>query len=290
MLTIKAPAKVNWFLEVKGKRPDGFHELETVMQAVSLFDEITVEDRPDGVLSLECNIDLGDPTTNLVYRAAGIMRQAHAPGRGAHIALKKQIPHGAGLGGGSSDAANALIALNRLWQLNLHKNVLEELVSKVGSDCAFFISGGTAICTGRGEIVQSLPDMVGLHLVILYPNDVCPTGQVYSLLARDLTYSPRNCYLFHHLPENLDPKQLASGVFNRLQDYAIQVSRKLADAWKATAQEPGVLVRFVSGSGSSVAFLMQSESAAKQLEDSLTARSLGRTFAVQTLPGGAVWG
>ncbi|MCA8914318.1 MAG: 4-(cytidine 5'-diphospho)-2-C-methyl-D-erythritol kinase [Planctomycetes bacterium] len=288
MFTIKAPAKVNWFLEVKGKRPDGYHELETVMQAVSLFDEISVEDRADGELILTCNIDLGAPEKNLVYRAAELMRQHHAPGRGAQIALNKQIPHGAGLGGGSSDAANALIALNRLWDLHLHKNVLQDIVARVGSDCAFFVEGGTAVCTGRGEIVEQLPDIGVFHLVLLYPNDVCPTPQVYGELSRDLTYSPRNCYLF--LPAKMDAPQLASGVFNRLQESALKVSAKLRAAWESTAHEPGVLVRFVSGSGSSVAFLLNDEAAAQQLEDSLTARSLGRAYAVKTLPGGAVWG
>ncbi|MCA8946512.1 MAG: 4-(cytidine 5'-diphospho)-2-C-methyl-D-erythritol kinase, partial [Planctomycetes bacterium] len=110
MLTIKAPAKINWFLEILGKRPDGYHEIETVMQAIDLYDEITVSERSDTNLVLECDINLGDPKQNLVYRAAEILQQAHAPGRGAQIALKKRIPHGAGLGGGSSDAANALNA------------------------------------------------------------------------------------------------------------------------------------------------------------------------------------
>ena len=289
-ITIKAPAKVNWFLEIKGKRPDGYHEIETVMQCVSLFDEITVQDRPDGELHLDCNIDLGDPKTNLVYRAADLLRQTHAPQRGAHIALKKRIPHGAGLGGGSSDAANALVALNRLWSLNLHKNVLRDLVSRVGSDCAFFVDGGTAMCTGRGEVVEQLPDVAPQDLVILYPEEVCPTGPVYADLAERLTYTPRNCYLFHDLTVPVEPEQLAKGVFNRLQDSSLRVSGRLREVWAATAHEQDVLVRFVSGSGSSVVFLVADRKAAESLEGSLKERSLGRAFAVQTLPGGAVWG
>src|ERR671924_216147 len=158
MLTIKAPAKVNWFLEVLHRRPDGYHEIETVMQAVDLFDEITVDDQP-GRLELICDIDLGPIQKNLVFRAASLLQRTHAPGRGALIQLKKHIPHGAGLGGGSSDAANTLVALNRLWNLDLHKSALAKLAGEIGSDCAFFIEGGTAFCTGRGENVQPMPDI-----------------------------------------------------------------------------------------------------------------------------------
>ena len=287
-ITIKAPAKINWFLEIRGKRPDGYHEIETVMQTVSLFDEITVSEADQ--LTLECNIDLGDPTQNLVYRAAEIMRRQHASGRGAHIALSKQIPHGAGLGGGSSDAANALNALNRLWDLNLHKNDLRDIVSQVGSDCAFFVEGGTAVCTGRGEQVQQIQDIVDADLVILYPEEVCPTGKVYTELSRDLTYAPRNCYLFHDLPEQPGSTELAPLIFNRLQESALRVSGKLNQAWSETAHEPDVLVRFVSGSGSSIVFLVSGTADAQRLIQSLTARALGRAFAVKSLPRGEVWG
>lgn len=289
MLTIKAPAKINWFLEILGKRPDGYHEIATVMQAIDLFDEISVEDDPAAQLSLSCNIDLGDPRQNLVYRAAELLRDQYAPGRGARIILKKLVPHGAGLGGGSSDAANALIALNRLWGLNLGNQVLRTVVSKVGSDCAFFIDGGTAICTGRGEIIESIQDIVGVNLVILYPEDVCPTSKVYQELAGHLTYQPRDCYLFHDFRYTGNISELAGLVFNRLQDAALRVSSRLHSVWGETAHEPEVLVRFVSGSGSSIAFLMPDRSSAETLAQSLKRRQLGRAFAVKTWPRGAVW-
>jgi 4-diphosphocytidyl-2-C-methyl-D-erythritol kinase len=289
MITIKAPAKVNWFLEVLHKRPDGYHEIETVMQAIDLFDEISVEDQP-GRLELTCNIDLGDPRDNLVFRAAELLRKAHAPQRGALITLTKHIPHGAGLGGGSSDAANALIALDRLWNLNLPTSVLREIVSRVGSDCAFFVGGGTALCTGRGEKVEQLPDITGVDLVILYPNEVCPTGPVYADLSQHLTYKRQNCYLFHDLPPEIDRVSLAALIMNRLQDSALRVSFGMRRVWNETAHEPKVLARFVSGSGSSIAFLMPERSSAVRLKDSLNARALGRAFAVKTLPRGAVWG
>lgn len=288
MLTIKAPAKINWFLEIKGKRPDGYHEIETVMQSVGLFDEISVEDAEE--LTLACNIDLGDPKQNLVYRAAEILQQTHAPDRGANIHLRKRIPHGAGLGGGSSDAANALVALSRLWNLNMENDRLRELVSQVGSDCAFFVEGGTSVCTGRGEVVEPLRDIVGIDLVILYPNDVCPTSAVYRELHKVLTYEPSNCYLFHQLPDEPRAEELGPLIMNRLQEPALCVSGRLNEVWSQTAQEDGKLVQFVSGSGSSIVFLLRDQRSADSLAKSLRARQLGQVFVVKTLPRGAVWG
>jgi 4-diphosphocytidyl-2-C-methyl-D-erythritol kinase len=287
-LTIKAPAKINWFLEIKGKRPDGYHEILTIMQAVSLYDEINIDHADD--LQLTCDVDLGPPETNLVYRAAALMRQQHAPGRGAHIHLTKRIPHGAGLGGGSSDAANALVALDRLWGLNLGADELRRLVSQVGSDCAFFVDGGTAQCTGRGEIVEQLPDIVDLHMVLLYPDDVCPTPLVYADLSQHLTYEPLDCYFFHQSSEMAGFSQVAGLVMNRLQESALRVSKKLREVWEVTAHEEDVAVRFVSGSGSTIVFLMPNCAAASSLKQKLSDRALGRAFAVQTVPRGAVWG
>lgn len=289
MLTIKAPAKVNWFLEVLEKRPDGYHEIETVMQAIDLFDEITVEDRP-GRLELICDIDLGPTDKNLVFRAAKALQETYAPDRGALMQLKKSIPHGAGLGGGSSDAANVLIALNRLWDLGLHNSELCKVAATIGSDCAFFIEGGTAFCTGRGEKIQQMPDFSDLDLVVLYPNEVCPTGPVYEDLSKHLTYERRKCYLVHHLPTDASRNWLATRVLNRLQDSALRVSTGMRRVWEETTHEAEVLVRFVSGSGSSIAFLMPDRRSALGLQDSLSARALGRAFAVKTLPRGAVWG
>jgi 4-diphosphocytidyl-2-C-methyl-D-erythritol kinase len=290
MLKILAPAKVNWFLEIKGKRPDGFHEIETVMQAIDLFDEITVADRDDTEVTLTCDIDLGAVEDNLVYRAARLLQQRHAPGRGVDITLTKRIPHGAGLGGGSSDAANTLKALDKLWNLRIDNSILRNLAAELGSDCAFFIEGGTAICTGRGEVVTPIQDIAGLDLVILYPEEVVGTASVYQDLSRHLTYEPQNCYLFHDLPDDVDAVRMASLVANRLEESAIRVSKRLQQVWEQTAQEVGVLVRFVSGSGSSIVFLMPERSLAEQLVESLQDRKLGRAFATKTLPRGAVWG
>lgn len=288
MLKILAPAKVNWFLEVLHKRPDGYHAIDTVMQTISLCDEITVEDADS--LGLHCSIDLGPTEKNLAWRAAALLRDEHAPGRGARITLKKNIPHGAGLGGGSSDAASTMLALDRLWGTNLGTGRLQELVSRVGSDCAFFIGGGTARCTGRGEIVEPLHDVAGVDVVILYPEEVCPTGPVYQDASSHLTDEKAKCYLFHVLPSAFNRTKLASAIFNRLQDSALRVSPGLRRAWDRTESGRGVLARFVSGSGSSIAFLMEDRESAVTFAASLQSQGLGQAFSTVTLPRGAVWG
>lgn len=290
MLTIHAPCKVNWYLEIPGRRPDGFHEIATVMQSIDLRDTLVLRDLPRPEISLACNIDLGPPETNLVHRAARLLQSAHAPARGAHIELTKRVPHGAGLGGGSSDAGAVLVALDRLWGLNLGPDRLRQLAAEIGSDCAFFIEGGTALCTGRGEQVQQLADQPGLNVVILYPDDVCPTKDVYADLARHLTYGKPESYLFHVFNGRLTADKLASVVTNRLQESALRVSRRLAEVWVQTAHEVGVIVRFVSGSGSSIAFLMEDQDRARTLARSLAQRRLGQAFATLTLPRGPVWG
>lgn len=287
MLTLYAPAKINWFLEVMGKRPDGYHELVTVMQAISLFDRLDFEDAPTPGITLSCNIDLGPPEKNLVVRAAEVLRKAHAPDRGANIHLAKHIPHGAGLGGGSSDAACAVVGLNRLWKLNLPESRLEELVAQVGSDCAFFVRGGIALCTGRGEVIAHKPPIPKIDLVILYPEVVLPTPDVYRELSRHLTFTPKACYFFHGDISKLNANSVSSLVFNRLEEAALRVSPALLEIWHATEQSPGVTCRFVSGSGSAIAFVATDRSAAHALARLFEQRGLGRAFAVTTVTVGA---
>ncbi|MHC4841929.1 MAG: 4-(cytidine 5'-diphospho)-2-C-methyl-D-erythritol kinase [Planctomycetota bacterium] len=288
-LKILAPAKVNWFLEILGKREDGFHEIETVMQAVDLFDVLEIEDISEPCVRFTCDVDLGDPKDNLVYRAAEMFRQEFAPERGAAIHLTKKIPHGAGLGGGSSDAANAVVGLDRIWSICAKKIDIEQLVSKIGSDCAFFVGGGTAFCEGRGEIISPMQDVQKCDLVLLYPEFVCPTAQVYANLAEYLTFEPEYCYLAHALEEQANCTKIAGSIFNRLQDAALAVGGDFKKAWLETPSERGVLKRFVSGSGSTIAFLMEDRQSAEFLRESLEARKLGQIFVVQTIERGTVW-
>ena len=177
---IAAPAKVNLFLELLNKRPDGYHELQTLLAPIDLYDTLEIHPRDDGELVLTCDAP-GIPTgpENLVCIAAEALRTAFGVTEGASIRLTKRIPHEAGLGGGSSDAASALLALNAVWNLNRSIEELAPVAATIGSDVAAFLHAGPTWCTGRGEIVESIPAAKPLDLVIVKPPFGLSTAEVY---------------------------------------------------------------------------------------------------------------
>lgn len=185
-----APAKVNWTLEVLGRRPDGYHEVRTVLQTVDLCDWVKVS--PASSLELAVTGPGGEavlaelPTgENLAYRAAALLRDHTGESTlAARIALEKAVPVGAGLGGGSSDAAATLRALDRLWGLALPPVELARLGAQLGSDVPFFLSGGTALARGRGDEIETLPDIPERRLLLVVPRRrrAAKTGAMYAAL------------------------------------------------------------------------------------------------------------
>ncbi len=186
MLRLLAPAKVNLTFEVLGRRADGYHEVRTVLQSLSLADELTFEASDD--LSLTVEPEGAAPVEeNLVLAAARLLRREAGVSAGAAIHLAKRIPMAGGLGGGSSDAATALLGLRRLWGLDLDADALRELAAQLGSDVPFFVSGGTALGQGRGEQLTPLPTPLG-EAVVAVPGASRPrdkTAQMYGLLTRE---------------------------------------------------------------------------------------------------------
>ncbi len=166
-MTLTAPAKINLVLEVLGKREDGYHEIRSVMQTISLCD--TLDFTLHREIVMECNEPSLHTADNLVMRAAEMLRAKAGYREGARIALTKRIPLSSGLGGGSSDAAATLIALNRLWRLGLSADELATMAAELGSDIPFFIYGGLALVKGRGEKVIPLPAPSPMWYVLLFP-------------------------------------------------------------------------------------------------------------------------
>ena len=167
-VTIEAPAKVNLTLEVLGKREDGYHEIASVMQAISVFDTLTF--LPSDEIKVLAEIEDLETQDNLVYRAAMLVRETSGVSTGAEIRLDKQIPLAAGLGGGSSDAAATLLGLDRLWSLGLGEEELKVLAAQLGSDVPFFVTGGIALVGGRGERVSNVKTPPTLWLVLAFPD------------------------------------------------------------------------------------------------------------------------
>ena len=188
-INIKSPAKINLHLEVIGKRGDGFHELAMIMQNIDLSDYLEFEINNEGLIKLESNCkDLSLSTDNLIVKSANLLRKKFKINFGANLFLKKNIPIGAGLAGGSSYAAATLIGLNKLWELNLDQEILCSLASTLGSDIPFFINGGIQLCFGRGEILEKLDSNFEYGVILLKdPNVSVSTAETYK------KYSNRFC-------------------------------------------------------------------------------------------------
>lgn len=183
---IPAYAKINWTLDVLGRRDDGYHELKSVMQTIALGDTLCLRAAEPEAIEFTCDVPALRSRDNLAVHAAHALRRLARPGTpGVRIELFKRTPAQAGLGGGSSDAAAVLVALNVLWGLRLDRADLERIGAEIGSDVPFFIRGGTALIEGRGERVTPLPDAEPHWLVIAKPPIGLPTAAVFGALTPD---------------------------------------------------------------------------------------------------------
>ncbi len=190
-LSLKTPAKVNLFLEVLNKRPDGFHNINSLFQAVSLYDNLTFEltDDPDITLTISNTKELKPDNENLVCRAFQLMKKEFNLTMGLHATLEKNIPISAGLGGGSSDAAATILACNILFNLKLNYEKMSLLSLEIGSDLPFFFSSGQALVTGRGENIEETSYPTDYHMVLVTPDLAISTAESYARLRMDLTKS-----------------------------------------------------------------------------------------------------
>jgi 4-diphosphocytidyl-2-C-methyl-D-erythritol kinase len=298
--TTRAPAKLNLFLEVFGRRGDGYHELATVIVPIRLADclslSATLPDR-DGrpgeiVLDVRdlrsqwsrqrnCPIPVAD---NLVVRALELLRQRSGTPAGARASLVKRIPLAAGLGGGSSDAAAALRLANRAWELNWHPDRLAELAAEVGSDVPFFLSPGAAVCLGRGERIERLPAMRPLHFVIVKPPQDLNTGDVYRAHAALCDSSN-----IQHPASSIQVAEFASGrwgdlgnwMYNRLQAAAATLTGWLGEVTSVFDQLDFVAHQ-LSGSGSAYFGVCRHAQHARRLASILRTRQLGRVYATRS--------
>ncbi len=185
-LLVRAPAKLNLSLLIAGKRPDGFHEIETVMAKTDWYDELRIEPGPAGI-DLTCDGPQWAPEgrENLVYRAAEEVFRAGGRSEGVRLTLTKNIPAGSGLGGASSDAAATLMGLNRYFDLGLSLGQLTDIAARLGSDIAFFLGGPLALCTGRGEKITPLPGTFAFVALLILPDINVSTATVYKQYRHD---------------------------------------------------------------------------------------------------------
>jgi 4-diphosphocytidyl-2-C-methyl-D-erythritol kinase len=253
---LRAPAKINLFLEVKNRRPDGYHNIDTVFQTVSLFDRLTFRPHPTDLLLTCSRPDLPVDERNLAMRAAITLRAAAGTRKGARLGLEKNIPLGAGLGGGSSDAAAVLTGLARLWNLRISKKELVRIAAGLGADVPFFLEGGTALASGIGDRIEQLPSLQPSWFILIYPGFPVSTPWVYKNLRFPLTNKQKIITMRHHLQARAMPAQWSECLFNRLEDVVLP-EHTLIRRIKGFLQKKG-LRSLMSGSGSTIFGLLTS--------------------------------
>ncbi len=263
VITIEAPAKINLTLEVLGKRPDGYHELRSIVMPVSLTDTLSLTTTYSQIamtLTVGPGVDLskiGTVERNLAVRAARLMQERYRVNAGARIHIHKRIPIGGGLGGGSADAAGVIRGLDRLWGLERPCGELMDLGAELGSDVPALVHGGAVLMEGRGERVRGLFDgdrsarCEGFWLVIANPGVMCPTPDVFKKWRVGLTASPS---ILHNMASSIrtsDVSAAADALYNGLQAGVFENYPGVAQT-AARLQAAGCLGVLLSGSGASV--------------------------------------
>ena len=279
-MTVKSFAKINLGLEIVGKRPDGYHDIRTLFQTISLADELDFEPAPDGIL------DLGgdDPAiawdrTNLVHRAARLLQGEAGTAKGARIFVRKEIPAGRGLGGGSSNAAATLLALNGMWDLGLKAGDLARLARGLGADVPFFLKGGLCLGEDIGDRLTPLPDLAPLACLLFFPAFPIATSSIYAGVEPSLT-SPGKVSKIMRFLESGDFGLLE----NDLERVILRAYPEL-ERWKSFFREQGALLAQVSGSGSAVFGLFPDTASAEAARRRLPGTSDARLAATLAREG-----
>jgi 4-diphosphocytidyl-2-C-methyl-D-erythritol kinase len=290
-LVVHAPAKLNLFFEVGAKRADGYHEIETLMCPIDLYDTLCFAEDQSGPLELRCGsvfrfvgttgeepIALPEGRDNLVFRAVELLRGRAGVAFGARLRLLKRIPTAAGLGGGSSDAAAALAVANAGWNLHWPPAKLAEVAAEIGSDVPFFFAGGPAICRGRGEQIERIEPGGPLHFVVVRPPAGLSTAAVYA--AHRPAAVPKGVRDFAEAFRRGDAGQIGRLLFNRLASAAAELS-----PWIERLQEEfsrlDCLGHGMTGSGTAYFGLCRHARQATRMARYLEARSVGSVFAVR---------
>jgi 4-diphosphocytidyl-2-C-methyl-D-erythritol kinase len=273
-------AKLNLFLQVLGKREDGYHDIHSLMVTVGVADTLRFEKTPSEI-SLHCespHVPAG--IDNLCWRAAGRLKELGGFSGGAQIILEKNIPVAAGLGGGSSDAACTLVGLNRLWQLGLRPEELAEIAKDIGSDVPFFIRGGAQIAEGRGEKLTPLEGLSELWFVILSPPARVSSKEAYSAVKIELTRA-RHRTRINTLGMGLDAASVAGSLQNDLESGVMEICPEVRELKEALLSH-GALGSLMSGSGPAVFGIARDQTSASAIASRIERSDLS-AFAVRTV-------
>ncbi len=280
-VAVRAPAKINFGLRVLKKRPDGYHEIETVLQMVSLFDDLWIEEGGTGIQVETDRDDLPGGEGNLIYRAAELLGRESGRSPAVRIRLTKRIPIAAGLGGGSSDAAATLVGLNRLWDLHFSRDRLMALAGEIGMDVPFFLFSPSAFAKGRGEILEKLPSpSPPLWILLLNPGVKVSTAWAYQSLKLGLTIKHKNISIPKFFTAFSGEGRIS--LENDLERATFKEYPRLKEI-KATLETSGALHVLMSGSGPTIFGLFPDKDKAQAVQKRLGERKDLSVFMVHTL-------
>ena len=295
-ISLLSPAKLNLGLRVLGRRPDGYHNIETIFVAVNLFDRININLKGRGIRVFSDNPNIPRGEENLVYRATVLFYQNLGKSYGTEIFIEKKIPPGRGLGGASSNAATTLIGLNLLFGKRFNKRKLWTIAKEIGSDCPFFLYGGACYAQGRGEILEPIR-IPKMSFFLYIPKIEIPTAWVYSLIDQHLTRSDFSLIVLR--------RKLEKGVTDNIRPYLVNdLERVVLVRYKALSRIKKKIARYtlgaqMSGSGSSIFGIMRKGEEEKTLHnlreegikgiwvENLGRRLMGRTQDFGSLNGGS---
>jgi len=274
-VALKLPsfAKINLGLEVLGRRRDGYHELRTLFQTITLRDDVWLSPRESGITVSSGRADVPDDATNLAARAALELARHAGVRKGVHIEISKRIPVAAGLGGGSSNAAAVLLGLDRLWRLGLGPTGLYEPARRIGADVPFFLLGGTALGVSRGDEVYPLRRQIRAHVVVATPARPVSTAAVFRRLSRRLTPREIGSTIFRFVSRDLEGEACFSLLSNDLESAALEEAPDLARALRRIRSllvREGAALALLSGSGSSFFGLFTNARQAVRAREALT--------------------
>ncbi|MEE8618909.1 MAG: 4-(cytidine 5'-diphospho)-2-C-methyl-D-erythritol kinase [Dehalococcoidales bacterium] len=272
MLKVPAPAKLNLTLEVLAKRPDGYHEIRSVIQTINLYDSLCFQ--LDQKVTFKSNAPDWTPEKSLVSKAASLLRGTTDSPKGATIEVSKRIPLTSGLGGDSSDAAATLRGLNKLWELGLSQEKLLELASQLGSDVAFFLYGGTALVEGRGEKVTPLPPLPHRWVVLVAPDVPRQPGKTAQLYASLKVIHYTNGQITARLVAALrEGREFTPSVFNTFENVAFTQFPQLK-VYQEHLVKAGADNIHLAGSGPTLFTLIKDKTQAEELYSRLKQQRL----------------
>ena len=279
-ITLKSRAKINLSIDVLGKRQDGYHLVEMIMQTIDLYDLIEINEKDNDQITIKSTSDeIPLDCNNLVYKAANLIKKTFNINKGVEIHIKKNIPVAAGMAGGSSNAAAVLVGLNKLWNLNLSNQQLEKIGLKLGADVPFCINGGAVLASGIGEELTPIKGLTkDVCILVCKPDLFVSTKEVYECIdSKDIDKRPNNKFLIECL-KNEDTRQLAENMFNVLEGVTVEMHPVIQQI-KDIMITNKALGAMMSGSGPTVFGLYENKEDAYMCK-SILEKQFKQTFVV----------